>query len=207
MLGAVSETRNQLEGLTSRLGSDPSSTFVEEMGHQDTLRYWAARAGERLEEPRAAPATRSIHAVKSEYFARPLPREAIATLLEGLTADRSRGQARELDFSPWGGAYIRIEAEATAFVHRDAAFWVKHAAVVPTDATANRQMAARDWVGASWASLHPWGAGGVFPNFADADLEDWGHAYYGSNYERLVELKARYDPDNLFRFSQSLPVS
>jgi hypothetical protein len=100
------------------------------MGYVDTLRYWAARAGERLEEPRAAPTTRSIHAVKSEYFARPLPTEAIATLLEGLTADRSSGQARELDFSPWGGAYMRIEPEATAFVHRDAAFWVKHGAIV-----------------------------------------------------------------------------
>jgi FAD/FMN-containing dehydrogenase len=207
MLGAVSEARHQLEDLTSRLGSDPSSTFVEEMGYEDTMRYWAARAGERLEEPRATPMTRSIHAIKSEYFARPLPTEAIAALLGGLSADRSGGQARELDFSPWGGAYNRIEAEATAFAHRDAAFWVKHGAVVPTDATANQQMAARDWVGASWAFLHPWGTGGVFPNFADADLEDWQHAYYGSNYERLVELKARYDPDNLFRFPQSLPVS
>jgi FAD/FMN-containing dehydrogenase len=207
MLGAVSEARHQLESLTARLGSDPSSTFVEEMGYEDTLRYWAARAGERLETPRAAPATRSIHAVKSEYFARPLPTEAIAAVLEGLAADRSRGQARELDFSPWGGAYVRIEPEATAFVHRDAAFWVKHGVDVPTDATANQQTVARDWVAASWASLQPWGTGDVFPNFADADLEDWGHAYYGSNYGRLVELKARYDPDNVFRFSQSLPVS
>jgi FAD/FMN-containing dehydrogenase len=207
MLGAVSEARHELEGLTSLLGSDPSSTFVEEMGYEDTLRYWAARAGERLETPRAAPSTRSIHAVKSEYFTRPLPTEAIAALLEGLTADRSRGQARELDFSPWGGAYVRIEPEATAFVHRDAAFWVKHGVVVPAHATTIQQTVARDWVAASWGSLHPWGTGGVFPNFADADLEDWGHAYYGSNYERLVELKGRYDPDNLFRFSQSLPVS
>ena len=152
MLGAVSEARHQLEA-SPRLGSDPSSTFVEEMGYEDTMRYWAARAGERLEEPRATPMTRSIHAIKSEYFARPLPTEAIAALLGGLTADRSGGQARELDFSPWGGAYNRIEAEATAFAHRDAAFWVKHGAVVPTDATANQQMAARDWVGASWAFL------------------------------------------------------
>jgi FAD binding domain len=157
MLGAVSETRHQLESLTALLGSDPSSTFVEEMGYEDTLRYWAARAGERLEKPRAAPTIRSIHAVKSKYFARPLPTEAIAALLEGLTADRSRGQARELDFSPWGGAYNRIEAEATAFVHRDAAFWVKHAALVPTDATATQQVVARDWVRASWASSIPGG--------------------------------------------------
>ncbi len=91
-------------------------------------------------------------------------------------------------------------------MHRDPLFWIKHEAVVPTDATAAERAAARDWASASWASVHPYATGGVFPNFADADLEDWEHAYYGSNRERLLELKARYDPYNLFRFRQSLPV-
>ena len=44
----------------------------------------------------------------------------------------------------------------------------------------------------------------MFQNFADADLEDWADAYYGTNYERLVRIKARYDPRNIFRFHQSL---
>jgi FAD/FMN-containing dehydrogenase len=44
----------------------------------------------------------------------------------------------------------------------------------------------------------------VFPNFPDPELEDWGHAYYGTNYERLLAIKARYDPHNSFRFGQSL---
>jgi FAD/FMN-containing dehydrogenase len=47
--------------------------------------------------------------------------------------------------------------------------------------------------------------GGVFPNFPDPDLTDWAHAYHGTNYERLTRVKASYDPDNVFRFHQSLP--
>jgi FAD/FMN-containing dehydrogenase len=46
----------------------------------------------------------------------------------------------------------------------------------------------------------------VFQNFADPDLEHWAAAYYGSNYDRLVRVKARYDPSNLFQFKQSLPL-
>jgi hypothetical protein len=206
MLGVASDARQQLEDLTARLASDPNSAFLEEMSYQDTLRYWAARAGERLEEPRAAPATRSVHAVRSEYFARPLPTEVTAALLERFAADRAEDQPRVLDFTPWGGAYNRIQADATAFVHRDPLFSIKHEAVVPTDATASERAAARDWASASWASVHRYATGGVFPNWADADLEDWEHAYYGSNRERLLELKARYDLGNLFRFPQSLPV-
>ena len=46
----------------------------------------------------------------------------------------------------------------------------------------------------------------MFPNFPDPDLEDWVLAYYGSNYDRLVRIKARYDPAGLFNFHQSLPA-
>jgi hypothetical protein len=54
--------------------------------------------------------------------------------------------------------------------------------------------------------VHPFGTGGVFPNFADPDLDDWAHAYYGDNLDRLLEVKARHDPENTFRHHQSLPV-
>jgi FAD/FMN-containing dehydrogenase len=46
----------------------------------------------------------------------------------------------------------------------------------------------------------------VFQNFADPDLEGWPAAYYGTNYDRLVRIKERYDPTNVFRFGQSLPA-
>jgi FAD/FMN-containing dehydrogenase len=44
----------------------------------------------------------------------------------------------------------------------------------------------------------------VYPNFPDLDLEDWAQAYYGTNYDRLLRVKAQYDPGNIFFFQQSL---
>jgi FAD/FMN-containing dehydrogenase len=204
MLGTATDAREVLEGLVERAVS-PASGDVREMPYADVLRHWGARAGERLEDPRATPAGRAAHFVKSEFFAGPLPAEAISALLARLSDGRARGQTRELDFSPWGGAYNRIRPEATAFVHRDPLFCLKHAAVVDAGSSATERAGCQRWAAASWGTVHTWGTGGVFPNFPDPDVEDWGRAYYGWNLERLLEVKAHYDPDTLFMFTQSLP--
>src|SRR6266566_3692240 len=98
---------------------------------------------------------------------------------------RVQGQSRELDFTPWGGAYNRVRADATAFVHRDARFLLKHAVVVGPGASPAERRASRRWLASSWAAVHPWGSGGVYPNFPDPDLDGWAHAYYGANDGRL----------------------
>jgi Berberine and berberine like len=107
---------------------------------------------------------------------------------------------------PWGGAYNRVRPDATAFVHRDELFQLKHAVVVDPEASTGSKEAAHRWVARSWATVRPWGSGRVFQNFADPELEGWAGAYYGPNYQRLVRVKARYDPANFFHFHQSLPV-
>jgi FAD/FMN-containing dehydrogenase len=207
MLGAESDASELADVLVRRVGSDPDSTFLELMSFRDTIRYWGERAERR--RPAGIPPgweLRGHRFIKSEFFDRPIPAEVIEALLENFAKDRVPGQSRELDFSPWGGGYNRESPDATAFVHRDELFWLKHATEVDPDASAAEKEAAHDWVRRSWATVHPRGTWGVFPNFPDPDLEDWGHAYYGRNLDRLVDIKSRYDPGNLFRFLQSLPV-
>jgi FAD/FMN-containing dehydrogenase len=170
---------------------DPATAHTKPMPYRDTKRYLAG-----LGDQMTAAVPEAGHSfVKSEFFRRPLPDGAVAALAAGLGRDLRPGQARELDFSPWGGAYNRVAADATAFPHRDAMFLLKQAVTVRP---ADDQAAARDWLARSWAAVHPWGTGGAYPNFPDPDLDDPGHAYYLGNYDRLRQVKARYDPAGFF---------
>jgi FAD/FMN-containing dehydrogenase len=197
MLGSEADTSTLLEELVARAGADPTSTVLRHRSYRATKRHLAEH-GPGEERPGGHPFS------KSEFFPRPLPPAAVAALVEHLGAGRVAGQSRELDFTPWGGAYNRVPADATAFVHRDARFLLKHGAVVGPDATGAQRRAARSWLAESWALVHPWGSGGAYQNFPDPDLDDWAHAYYGTNLDRLVRVKARYDPGDFFRFPQSL---
>ena len=62
---------------------------------------------------------------------------------------------------------------------------LKHAVVAEPAASMAAKQAAHRWATRSWASVHPWGTGRVFSNFADPDLEDWADAYDGGNYPVL----------------------
>ncbi|WP_246502427.1 FAD-binding oxidoreductase [Nonomuraea muscovyensis] len=141
---------------------------------------------------------------KSGFFDGHLPRTAVEDLLERLAADRVRGEIRDLEFVPWAGAIARVAPGASAFVHRAPRFLLKQAVQVGFRATDSRRRDAHAWLCRSWARLSPWASGAVYPNYPDADLEDWASAYYGSNLPRLREVKAAHDPEGLFRHAQSL---
>jgi FAD/FMN-containing dehydrogenase len=135
---------------------------------------------------------------KSEFFRQPLPPSAVQDLANHL--ENGPGERRELDFSPWGGAYNRVEQEATAFAHREERFVLKQTIATKGEAGDSE----RRWLDESWEITRPYGSGGVYPNFPDGDLDDPHTAYHGTNLDRLERVKAAYDPDRLFRFPQSL---
>jgi FAD/FMN-containing dehydrogenase len=143
---------------------------------------------------------------RSEYFARWIPTDAIAALVDHLRAEDATGAARELDLTPMGGAYNRVAEDTTAFAHRGERFVLKHTAVVAPDAADAEHAAARDWLEASFRLVHPYGSGRVYPNFPEPGLADWARAYHAGNYERLLEVKARYDPHDVFAGPQTIPV-
>jgi FAD/FMN-containing dehydrogenase len=197
MLRTESDAEELLEDLVARAGADPASASLEHASYRETKRYLAEH-GPGDDRPDGHQFN------KSEFFRRPLPRKAREALVENLSNERVAGQSRELDFTPWGGAYNRVPTEATAFAHRRELFLLKHAVTVEPDASTTERESARRWLGRSWASVRSWGSGGVYPNFPDPDLADWARAYHGTNLERLARVKERYDPDGFFGFHQAL---
>ena len=169
MLASEADTRLTLDALVARAGLDPDSERFVHLPYRDTKRHLA----EDDEGPAEKPEPGHLYA-KSEFFRAPLRAEAIASLVGHLGADRVAGEARELDFTPWGGAYNRVRADATAFPHRSERFLLKHEVVVAADKARTLTPPARDWLRRSWALAHGSETpGGAFANFPDADLGPW----------------------------------
>ena len=61
-----------------------------------------------------------------------------------------------------------------------------------------------DWARDYWNALHPYSAGGAYVNFMMEEGVDRIQATYRDNYERLAAIKAKYDPENLFRVNQNI---
>jgi FAD/FMN-containing dehydrogenase len=62
----------------------------------------------------------------------------------------------------------------------------------------------REWTVAYWEALHPHSMGGAYVNMMMEEGEDRIRATYGANYERLAQVKAKYDPANLFHVNQNI---
>jgi hypothetical protein len=192
MVDSEPDARRTLEGLVAQTGTQPTSTSLEQLPYRQVKRQLA----EHDPGPAAKPDRGHVFA-KSEFFRAPMPGEQVAALVGHIAGGRAAEQSRELDFTPWGGAYNRIRSDATAFAHRSERFLLKHKVVIDPEG-AQATPAAREWLARSWALVHPSGAGGAYPNFPDADL-DWDRAYHRANLDRLLSIKARYDPAGLFR--------
>jgi FAD/FMN-containing dehydrogenase len=207
VLDGEADATELLGDLVGRVGVDPVAESCRHLPHRAAKRYLEGLGSveDRPERSGPEPPQPSHLSTKSEFFRQPLPGETVAALIEHLTHGLAPRQSREVDFLPWGGAYNRVPADATAFAHRGERFLVQHLVQVGADAAPAERGAARDWLARSWALVHPWGSGGVYPNFPDPDLQDWARAYHGTNYDRLRRVKVAYDPGGFFRFHQSLP--
>jgi FAD/FMN-containing dehydrogenase len=106
---------------------------------------------------------------------------------------------------PINGAASRVSKNDTAWNYRDAT-WAQVMVGVDPDPANNDKIIA--WTKSYYDALHPYSAGGAYVNFLMGD-EGAGRvkATYGDNYERLVAIKDKYDPDNLFRVNQNIKPS
>jgi hypothetical protein len=192
MLGSETETAALLDEFVSVAGADPVSSEHAHMRYGSLKNYLAERGPGDQEDEDGRPY------MKSEFFRERLPAGAVEALVELFGRGRRPGEARKLDFMPWGGAYNRVPVAATAFPHREELFLLEHSVVVPAGFDAAATEAARAWLSDSWHLVHPSGSGGVYANFPDTDLPDEHRAYWGGNLERVGRVKEKYDPERVF---------
>lgn len=143
-----------------------------------------------------------LHYYKGEYL-RELSDEAIETAIAHFVDVPSPASA--IHIARIGGAVARVPETATAFGDRDAPylFWIMGSCGPDGDLAAVARWAAdaSDAMGASRT-------GGVYVNMLEDEGEERVKAAYGAeNYARLVELKNKYDPANLFRLNQNIRPS
>jgi FAD/FMN-containing dehydrogenase len=107
----------------------------------------------------------------------------------------------EIAFAQLGGAVSRVPNDATAYGHRDGEFvlnvhgrWESRA----------KDAACIGWARDLFQATAPFATGNVYVNFLTQDEADRVRAAYGRNYDRLSNLKNKYDPSNLFRLNQNI---
>ena len=123
--------------------------------------------------------------------------ETILRFLSSIDADMRVAQLRVL-----GGAMARVPADATAFAHRQSRIMANLAALRHDGAD---KAAHEAWVGEFAAAIQQ-GEPRAYVNFLADEGEDRVHqAYPAGTWERLAQVKRRYDPDNLFRLNQNIP--
>jgi len=171
-----------------------------------------------------------IRAVKTPAldFAGPIPVPALQTLFDGLyppgllwywKADYVRDLPEaaidihvkygnelptplsSMHMYPVNGAASRVNKKDTAWNYRDANYAV---VIVGIDAEPGNKEKIIGWAREYWDAQHPYSAGGAYINFMMDEGEEQIKATYGGNYKRLSEIKAKYDPVNLFRVNQNI---
>jgi FAD/FMN-containing dehydrogenase len=139
---------------------------------------------------------------KSDIVTVPLSTEALGVLFEAL--ESSPPGALTITCEALGGAISRVPVTATAIPHRkDALFLIQYSTEYwdQKKKTDNLLALAR-----MYQAMRPAMSGAAYVNYCDADLKDWSRAYWQSNFERLKAAKRKYDPENVFRHGQSIPL-
>ena len=135
---------------------------------------------------------------KSDYFDK-IPSAMVDDMI--VWAERKPAALSMTHLNHFGGAMSRIPNDRTPFAHRDAmfafsedAFWDKR-----EDTGTNVQ-----WVKNYWQAMRSYSPRGAYINFMADEGEDRVHESYRDNYDRLVQIKRKYDATNLFRLNQNI---
>jgi hypothetical protein len=143
----------------------------------------------------------------SQFTRKPFPKKAIrviASFMRDAPTDDSNFFTQA-----FGGAVRKKPRGGTSFPHRDALFYSEPGAGwgprtgrpgVCDPLTPQAQA----WIAEFSQAMRPY-VNGAYVNVPNIGMQDWETAYWGSNFDRLRKIKAKYDPHNVFQYEQSIP--
>ncbi|MEN3318248.1 MAG: hypothetical protein V7643_1649 [Mycobacterium sp.] len=144
----------------------------------------------------------------SQFVSDPFPVEAISLVASFM----SKAPTPDCNYftNAFGGALKASEPSGgSAFTHRNALFyaepgagWGTRGGIPATEDPLTSKCLA--WIAEFNQALEPY-VNGAYVNVPNAGMADWESAYWGPNVDRLRAIKAKYDPDNVFSFEQSIP--
>jgi FAD/FMN-containing dehydrogenase len=226
----ITEAPDDLSGYFALLTVPPAPPFPEHLHLKKMCGIvWACTAGQNEAEEMFKP----IRAFKKPAldFVGPIPHPALQSMFDGLyppglqwywrahfvnelsdeaIAEHVRFGATlpsmhsTMHMYAINGAASRVGKQDTAWNYRDAT-WAQVMVGVDPD-PANKEKLIR-WTKDYHDALRPYSAAGAYVNFMMDEGEDRVKATYGDNYQRLVAIKDKYDPQNLFRMNQNIKPS
>jgi FAD binding domain/Berberine and berberine like len=216
--GAWSDTPSglipHLDGLASSTPNPPSRSTLT-MSPLDAAKYFAECSSYSIDECRLAikggRLSREGSLAKSDFFDRAISPEVMRAVLGRIEArgatDALASRGGGVLFDAWGGEIATVAPDAMAFPHRRARFLAQEFVTLDPTIPDEDLEANRRWLASLWRAFRPAASGYAYVNYIDPELPGWLNAYYGENLARLVEVKRRYDPDDAFRFPQSIPTT
>lgn len=211
--GSPSELASVLAPLQSMIGTAPTYSFSGSHSYLSAMEIEAGCSGLSIaachlttQNP-AGRLGREAYSAKSSYVNAPMNDASVAALIDAVENLHAHAPTvgGGLAFDSYGGAINRVASDATAFVHRD-----KLACIQATYSWSSYTSPSVIAAGAQWLTwlgadvFDP--TSGAYQNYIDPTLTNWPNAYYGLNLPRLVSIKSKYDPENLFTFAQSIPA-
>lgn len=192
MQGVFLGTAEMLRCLLKRLlqAGSPKQITIEEMPWLEA----AARIG--ATQPDTPEPFKSV----GPFINQPLPDKGIEVLQQFISEPPTSSVS--IFFHGLGGAVAEVPENATAYFYRKALSNMSFYATWDSPEEAN---AGIHWVELLRLAMKPF-TKGVYVNTQDLSIPNWPEEYYGDNFVQLTQVKAKYDPENVFHFPQSIPV-
>lgn len=211
--GSPSALASLLVSLKSAIGTAPTYSFN---GSNDYLNAMSIEAGcsglsiaacHLTTQNPSGHLSREAYSAKSSYVDNVMTAAQVQQIVDGVESLHAHAPSvgGGLAFDSYGGAINRVGAAETAFVHRDKLACIQ-ATYSWSSVTSTPEIGAgQDWL--TWLGTNVFiPSTGAYQNYIDPTLLDWQSAYYGSNLDRLKNVKQTYDPENVFSFAQSIPL-